>query len=192
MKPIFILATSLFLINQNCDAQLTIKPAIGVNFTDLSKDAGDAKVKSDVGYQIGGSVSVGKKIYFEPGIFWVEKSSKVTNVGAEDNFRFKGIRIPLAAGIKFTDNETAKIHVRGFGGLSAFFLTSADEVGGLTEDDFKSASYGVFAGAGFDFSLIFIDFSYEWSLTDIQEDTNTADVGKARSVFINAGIKIVL
>ena len=34
-----------------------------------------------------------------------------------------------------------------------------------------------------------IEFQYEWSLTEVRE---TVDVGKSRSVFINAGVRLTL
>jgi hypothetical protein len=52
-------------------AQLAIKPAIG-NFTNFSKQP-DGTYEAQVGYQVGGTIAFGKKIYFEPGIFTFRK-----------------------------------------------------------------------------------------------------------------------
>jgi hypothetical protein len=34
-----------------------------------------------------------------------------------------------------------------------------------------------------------LDLSYEWSLTDLQEDVSNVEVGKTRSFFLNAGFR---
>ncbi len=173
-------------------AQLVIKPAIGANFTDLSKDQTDGEFKAKVGWQIGGSIVFGeKKFYLEPGVFYVQKSSKfeTSDASVEDiDFDISGIRIPITIGLSLGD-ETSTVKMRIFGGGSAFILTNVKD---LDKDDFKDASWGVYAGAGIDFSMFFLEGSYEWSLTDISEDVSTIDVGKNRSVFIQAGIRIKL
>ncbi|MEP0711738.1 MAG: hypothetical protein ABJC55_07425, partial [Algoriphagus sp.] len=72
---------------------------------------------------------------------------------------------------------------------SAFLLTSVGD--GFDKDDFNSASYGVFAGAGVDFSILFVEVAYEWSVTDLS-DVSTIDVGKSRGLFATAGLRFRL
>jgi hypothetical protein len=176
------------------NAQIAIKPAIGVNFTDFSKDPNTGKFKSKPGYQFGGSVAFGKKVYIEPGIFWVKKSTEYVEEGTDpDNVKFdiSGIRIPVAIGFNLLGNEKSLVGLRAFGGASAFILTNA-KAEGLSKDDFKNAAFGVFAGAGLDITIVFVEAKYEWSLTNVQKDISQVDIGKSRSVFINAGVRIPL
>lgn len=175
-------------------AQVAIKPTVGVNFTDFSKDPSTGKYQSKLGYQFGGSVAFGKKIYIEPGIFWVKKSTEYVAEGANaDDVKFdiSGIRIPVSVGFNLLGNEKSLIGLRGFGGASAFILTDA-KAKGLNKDDFKNAAFGVFAGAGLDITIVFVEAKYEWSLTNVQKDVSQIDVGKSRTIFINAGVRLPL
>jgi hypothetical protein len=174
------------------NAQTTIKPTVGINLSDFSQDA-NGEAKAQLGWQFGGSIVFGKKVYVEPGIFWVGKSTEYTSSGSTNpnlNIDLKGIRIPLTVGINLLGSEKTAFGVRGFGGASAFFITS--EGGVPTSIDINKSNFGVFAGAGLDIWKIFVDLSYEWSVTDIQKEVNLIDFGKTRSLFINAGIRINL
>lgn len=172
-------------------AQLVIKPAVGVNFTDLSKNEG-GEFKARTGWQIGGSIVLGeKKFYLEPGIFYVQKSSKFDSTSSsveELKFDINGIRIPLTIGYSLGE-ETSPVKVRIFGGGSAFIITNTTKI---NKDDLKNATWGLYAGAGLDLSMFFLEGSYEWSLTNISDDLDQIDVGKTRTLFIQAGIRIKL
>jgi len=171
-------------------AQLEIKPAIGINFTGFSQDPENATTSAQVGWQLGATVSAGDKFYGEGGIFWVHKSNKITENTTDVDFDTKlaGIRIPLMVGYHLLGKEKDVLGLRAFGGGSVFFLSSVTAEG-LSLDDFNSAHYGVFLGLGADLSLFFIDVKYEWSLTDVTS-IKTIDLGQARSLFVNAGIRI--
>lgn len=173
-------------------AQIAIKPAVGINLTDFSKDPNTGKYKSKVGYQFGGSVAIGKRVYIEPGFYWVKKTTEfVTENTNQQDIRYdiSGIRVPVTVGFNLLGSEKSIIALRAFGGASAFMLTNTKN---LDKDDLKSASWGVFAGAGLDLSIIFVEAKYEWSLTNITKDISQVDIGKSRSVFVNAGIRIAL
>ena len=176
-------------------AQTTIKPTVGLNFTDFSNDiSGVGEFKAKTGWQIGGSVAFGKKFYFEPGIFYTAKSTEFQTSSSptipDQKTNINGIRIPLAVGLNLIGNEKTLVSLRGFGGFSGFFLTSVGD--DLDKDDFEKANFGVFAGAGIDVWKLFLDISYEWSMTNVQSDVSQIDIGKSRSLFINAGLRINL
>lgn len=185
-----LLITAILLISLAGYSQWVLKPGIGINLTDFSKDGnGDAKAK--VGWQIGASAAFGKKIYFEPGIFYVEKSTEYTSSagGSTDDFKasLSGIRVPLAVGINVLGSEKSTVTLHAFGGASGFFITSTDEI---NKDSLNTANFGLFAGAGLDFWKLFLDLSYEWSLTNIQKHVDQIDIGKTRTFFITAGIRL--
>ncbi len=186
---IFALFTVAFL-----SAQTTIKPGVGLNFTDFSKNIAGGDFTAKAGWQLGGSVAFGKKFYFEPGIFFTAKSTEFQSsniiVLPDQKTNVSGIRIPLAVGLNLIGNEESMISLRGFGGFSGFFLTGVGE--DLDKDDFEKTNFGVFAGAGIDFWKLFLDLSYEWSLTNVQSDVSQIDIGKARSLFLTAGLRINL
>lgn len=193
MKSLLLSIFTLFTVSF-LSAQTTIKPGVGLNFTDFSENPISGEFKAKTGWQIGGSVAFGKKFYFEPGIFYVGKSTEFsdpTQSGSyEETADLNGIRIPLTVGANLIGNEKTLVSLRGFGGLSGFFLTSVSD--NLDKDDFESANFGVYAGAGLDIWKLYLDLSYEWSLTNVGKDVNNIDVGKSRSLFITAGIRINL
>lgn len=189
-----ILSLAALLSVSFLSAQTTIKPGVGLNFTDFSKDPAGGEFKSKVGYQIGGSVAFGKKFYIEPGLFYIGKSTEFnytgSNIPTTSDFKINGLRIPVAVGLNVIGNEKTMISLRGFGGLSGFFVTSVSD--DVNKDDINKSNFGVFAGAGLDFWKLYLDLSYEWSLTNVQKDVSAIDIGNSRSLFITAGIRINL
>ena len=190
MKKIIALMTmACFVLNGF--SQVTIKPAAGLNFTDFSKDgAPGGKAQAKVGWQLGGSVAFGNKFYWEPGLFYVGKSTEFTSTltsTSDVKTSFSGIRIPLNVGYQLIGNEKSAATLRIFGGISGFFITSSDYI---DKDSLNTSIFALHAGAGVDIWKLFVDFSYEWSMTNIQNDIHAIDLGKTRTVFINAGIRI--
>ena len=194
MKSLFLSIFAIFIVSILA-AQTNIKPGVGLNLTDFSNDPAGGEFKAKVGWQIGGSVAFGKKFYFEPGLYYVGKSTEFQASGSgtptvDTKADINGIRIPLAVGLNLIGNEKTLVSLRGFGGLSGFFLTGVG--GDLDKDDFEKTNFGVFAGAGLDIWKLYLDLSYEWSLTNLQKDVSAIDIGKSRSLFITAGIRINL
>jgi hypothetical protein len=191
MKRLFISLSALLFGTMMAQAQIVIKPAVGINFTDLSKDE-NGEFKAKAGWQIGGSVMFSmKKLYLEPGVFYVQKSTQFNSSSStvsDVKFDVDGIRVPVSIGYNFGD-EKSTVNFRIFGGGSAFILTNTKNI---DKDALKNAMWGVHAGAGLDISLFFLDASYEWSLTNLSDDLDNVDVGKNRSIFVQAGIRLRL
>ena len=191
-KMLIVAVLTVIFFAGNTYSQLELKPTIGLNFTNFSKDPVSGSNSANVGWQLGGTVSFGDKLYGEGGIFWVYKSNEFT-ANATDNklsTDLSGIQIPVMVGYHLLGKESGIIGLRAFGGASAFILTKVNALG-LTKDDFTTASYGVFLGAGLDFALLFLDLKYEWSLSNVSSVTSY-DFGKSKSLFINAGIRLGL
>ena len=147
-----ILTLLSLLIGISSFSQIELKPAIGINLTDVSKDPESSKASGQVGYQVGASVLIGKKFYVDPGIFWVKKSTEFVEEGTsagEFNLNMSGIRIPVTVGYHLLGSEESLAALRLLGGASAFIVTSVDAEG-ADKDDFKSPTWGVYAGAGLD------------------------------------------
>lgn len=183
---------AVMLLFSRSQAQLELKPSVGINFTDFSKDPETGDASARLAWQLGGMVSFGEKFYGEGGVFWVQKSNEISADTTDTEFKtdLSGIRIPVLVGYHLLGKETGLVGLRAFGGASAFILTSVTAEG-LTKDDFTSPTYGAFLGAGLDLAMFFLDLKYEWSLSDVVS-INSFDVGKTRSFFINAGIRISL
>ena len=166
-----------------------LKPAVGLSWTGVSKDPASGDAQAQLGWQIGGTLLLGEKLYFEAGAFYAKKSTDITAVSGSQSIDFKGVsgvRIPAMVGYRFGGGAES-LGLRIFGGGSAFIVTSVD-VEGLSKSDFESPTYGLFAGAGLDFLFLFTDLALEWSVTDVAK-TSTIDVGQSKSVFLNAGLR---
>ena len=188
---IFLLLIIITLVNTS-QAQLELKPAIGVNFTGYSKNPESGEASAQLAWQLGGTISTGDKWYGEGGVFWVQKSNEITENTTDFTFKteLSGLRIPVMVGYHLLGKETGMAGLRAFGGASVFILTSVSAEG-LTKDDFTSPTYGVFLGAGIDISMFFVDLKYEWSLSDVVS-ISSIDVGQSRTFYINGGIRLSL
>jgi len=174
-------------------AQVVIKPAVGFNATNISKNDETGKFTARPGYQVGGTVQIGNKVYIEPGLFYMRKSTRYSQEGDNlnnVNYNISGIEVPVTLGAHFLGNANSMFNVRGFAGGSAFIMTRIED---LDLKDFNRAQWGVFAGLGVDLAFLFVDAKYQWSLTNLQkEDLTQINVGKWRGLYINAGVRIPL
>ncbi len=187
MKKLLFSLTILLLSVLVGFAQATFKPAIGMSFNDFSSVEG-GETKAKVGANIGASIAFGKKFYVEPGVFYTSKSTEFTLKENPEtpnlNATIQGIRVPVAVGVGVLGNEDSFITLRAFGGGSGFFVTGTGK--DLKKDDTESPTWGVFAGAGFDFWIAFVEASYEWSLNN---SLKNIEVGNSRSFFVTLGLK---
>jgi hypothetical protein len=187
MKHI-ILFLSFVFVTTALTAQVEIKPTIGINFSNVTGDPTDGTASGQLGWQVGGSIEYGNKVYGELGVLYVQESSEITTSTETIDLNQKGFRIPLAIGWNVLGDMESDVNVHILGGGSANIITGSD---GIDKDDLETTQWGVFAGAGVDFWWFFVDLKYEWSLTDISSVTQF-DIGKSHSFFVNAGIRIRL
>lgn len=191
MKKLSILLFVILFVVVTAFGQATIKPSVGISFNNFSETStGD--VKGQVGMQIGGAVAFGKKFYIEPGVYYATKSTEFTyssspNTTISEDALIKGIRVPVAVGVGVLGNEKSLISLRAFGGGSGFFLTGVGDA--IDKDNVTSPTWGVFAGAGLDFWIMFAEASYEWSLSNVTTDVANIDFGKSRTLFFTVGFR---
>jgi hypothetical protein len=167
---------------------IVVKPGAGINISNFSKTPETGKFDGQVGYQIGGSVVFGKKFYVEPGIFYGQLSTKYTDntTSVKDlTFNISGIQIPVAVGYNLIGHEKGAFNARVFAGGSVFIVTNVNQG---QKSDYTSPTWGLFAGAGIDFLIFFVDLKYQWSLTNVAE--NSTDIGQSRTFFVNVGVKL--
>jgi len=109
MKQMILLLSMVFAATA-LTAQVEIKPTIGVNFSNITKDPDNGSASGQTGWQFGGSIEYGNKVYGELGVLYVQESAEFTsnNPDFEDiDFSQKGFRIPLSIGwnIRYTEME---------------------------------------------------------------------------------------
>jgi len=183
-----LLALHFFL-----QAQIEIKPTIGLNVSKLNDEPESFSQSARVGYQLGGSLQLGKKLYFEPGIFWTKLGSEMVHANESDlDFKtdISAIRIPVFVGYQIIGGDEENIFgLRVFGGPTGSWVTkvSANDTD-LEKEDFNNFLWGVDVGAGVDVWLLFLDMGYEWGLNDVFKDD--PNHGKNRAWWANLGIRI--
>jgi Outer membrane protein beta-barrel domain len=187
MKKLLVLFTAALFVGAAANAQVTLKPHVGFNMTDVTIDQSSVSASGKAGALVGLGVQFGKKLYFEPGLQYVAKSTSYSSTIDPDfdqQLDLKGLRVPVAVGINLLGSQKSTLTLHGFGGLSAFFIM--DDNYGV---DINKTNWGVFAGAGLDIWKIFVDVSYEWSLSELSAD---AEIGSTRSLYVNAGFRFNL
>jgi hypothetical protein len=196
MKKLLLSFGVLLLAVLSGFSQATLKPSLGFSFNNFSEtNTGDFQGK--VGVQLGASVAFGKKVYVEPGIFYVGKAAEFSSTSGmsnpvTDDLVIRGLRVPVAVGVGVLGNEETFASLRAFGGASGFFVTGVGDA--LDKDDIASPTWGVFAGAGVDFWIMFAELSYEWSVTEAgtirrPSALDNIDIGKSRTLFLTLGLK---
>jgi len=170
---------------------LEFKPALGLTYSDITKDPVTGTSSAKAGWQLGATLATGERLYFEAGAFYAEKRLNATSTAPSNPFDISGVngvRIPAMVGLRLLGGEPDALGIRVFGGGSAFIVTSVDATG-LSKSDFESPTWGAFLGAGVDFLMLFADLQYEWGLTDVSS-LDTIDVGSSRSLFLNVGLRL--
>ncbi len=165
-------------------AQVTLKPGVGINVSTWSNlDGLDTKGK--LGWQVGLSAVFGEKLYLEPGIFYQQRSSEISSgidIGdAFDANDVSSIRIPVNVGVSLLGHEDSTFALRFFGGPTASIITSSPS--GM---DAKGVTWGVQAGAGVNFLMLYLDASYEWGMNKIFKDGDA----KMKGFYLTAGIRL--
>lgn len=184
-------ALAVALLAPGLAGALELKPAVGLTYNDLTKNPVSGSSSAKAGWQLGGTLVWGEKLYFEAGAFYGTKSTNFSSAALTvpvDANGVSGFRIPAMIGVRLLGGEQGALGVRAFGGASCFLVTSVDATG-MSKSDFESPTWGAFLGAGVDFLMLFADLSYEWGLTDVSK-LATIDVGSSRSIFLNAGIRL--
>jgi hypothetical protein len=199
MKSFLILA--FFAAFITCQAQVEIRPFLGANFSDVSKTSDGTSTKAKLGGQIGASLMIGNRFHLNPGIAYFSRS---TEFSTSDNFQtdqtVEGVIIPILVGYRLVDPTTEPFfNFRLFAGPSLMFLTTTKYDNGDFNDvvDWNDTQWGAQLGAGLDVSIFFVDFTYEFGLTNTN-DGLSGDSGlvgnfsevKQNTFIVNAGVRL--
>ena len=181
-------------------AQIELKPTIGFNLSRLSNEPESFNQSARVGYQFGGTVQIGKKLYLEPGIFWVKMSTEMVHANQSDyNFKndLNAMRIPVFVGYQIIGGDKENIFgLRVFGGPTGSWVTKYESNDTeLDKEDFNNFLWGVDVGAGVDVWLIFLDIGHEWGLNNVFKEQEGVDLGDMQDAknhmwWWNLGIRI--
>ncbi len=174
--------------------QMVIKPALGTNFTSFSSNPSVGSYKFPARLSnLGARFLLAGNSMWNQEFFYAKKSTDydydISGANLTTKYSLSGVDIPLAVGFSIIGGGQAKapVGLRVFGGGSAFILTSVSEG---SKSDYKSTTWGLFAGLGLDIAFLFLDVKYEWSLTNAQTNPTVVDIGEPMTLFINLGVRI--
>jgi hypothetical protein len=174
-------------------AQISLRPQVGLNSSTLSKDLDEVEFKEQVGYQFGLDLQIGENVYIQPGFFFEAINNKVGLVDLDEelDMTISRLRIPIMLGYKFAGPESDRIlDFRLFTGPNLSFVVSRDLKDAFTfgDDDFKDIVWGWNVGAGLDIAIVFVDFGYQFGLSEVFDDLDTN--AKNNLWYANAGIRL--
>ncbi len=193
------------LVGFTAKAQLEIKPTVGINVSNVSSSPNGTKTSGKVGYQFGGSLMFGDRLYLSPGIFYFQQVTQYavdnpdgsTTVSTSDE-KIAGVKIPVLLGFRLIDPETDPlVNFRVFAGPSVNFNTSTRFSDGFGDDEiqWKKNTWGAQIGGGVDLAFLFLEAGYEFGLSSSYEgdsaSENFKDI-KHNSFVLNAGVRFLI
>ncbi|UZR94177.1 outer membrane beta-barrel protein [Chondrinema litorale] len=192
MKKITFIVLGLLFSNY-AFCQLVINPQVGLTASSLTTDPEGTEATGRIGYTFGGSVRMGDKIYFNPGIFWVKSTNELTSKSEfgdtsfgeiKDNATINMLHIPAQVGVKLIDTDPFALRIAG--GPSLSWVTSVkDNAFGYTKDVYNDKIWGAKFGVGVDILFLTADLSYELGMTDLYKFSDA----KNNILSLTAGIK---
>lgn len=197
MKPI-IFSVLFVLLTLGADAQLSVRPSVGVNSATLTREFEDTNWQSQLGYQFGVDLQLGDRIYFQPGLHWelIRQDFNPNDPipGFNSDFKASHVRIPLMLGFRALEGG-GLINFRLYTGPDIAFSVSNSEHSflgvELNSDTYKRLHWSWNGGVGFDILFFFVDAGYKFGLSDYFQ--GSVDNGSRTNVFFaNAGIRLGL
>lgn len=174
-------------------AQFSIRPHIGYNSSNISRDFDDLSFGNDDGFQFGVDLQFGEQFYFQPGIFWESANNELKDIvdGNNSSFRINRVRVPALIGYKFIGPESGGLfNFRVFTGPNASFAISKDikQTALISKNDFKDAVFGWNVGAGLDITIVFIDLGYSFGLSEVFD--NVSSSARNNLFYVNGGLRL--
>jgi hypothetical protein len=164
-----------------------IAPQFGITFVNYSGN--DIDSDTGIGFEAGGRIRAGSRLYVEAGFFWSTAGADVTipaGGGTTDDLRIQDVSVPVGIGFKLI--KTRPLALRLFGGVTPSFPTGvSDNDLGVVKEDLNSTLWSGRAGLGFDLVVLSIDGGYDFGLGNIFE-LGTESV-KRNEWFIELGAR---
>lgn len=173
-KTIVILV--LFLMPFLASAQFSLSPKVGMNYLWVGDRPSTFSADgSEKGWQAGVDLRLGKRVYFQPGIYYVSTGAAIQNFEDVKNIKTgKASYMKIPANIGYKLIHTGLFNLRIHGGGAATKLLNVSEKGEVAASDINPWHYGANVGAGIDLLLFSIDANYEIGLTDLYAFENNS------------------
>lgn len=197
MKKQFILFV-LLLSSAIVFGQFTIGPKVGYNASKLSTNLDTVSSNFKSGFQIGLFVRIGKKLYFQPELYYTTQGGVFeSNVNDwEQKVNIGSLDLPLLVGFKLLNAKVVNLRILA-GPLASFVVNkSVKDAGGLLgpikNADLNSINWAIQAGAGVDVLFMTLDVRYQIGLNNLIKDINDATINSKNNVWVvSLGFKVL-
>lgn len=181
-----LLVVALVLPLTGCGRTLQITPQAAMAIGEYDGD--DIDSGTELSFGIGGKVRAGNPFFVDAGVFWTTLGGVIDDGFEEDDVNISVLRFPVTAGLHL---PIPILDTRVFAGPVLNVRTSVgDSDFDLDDDDVKSTMWAGRVGAGVSFTLIAIDFAYEFGFTDVFESSAGFGDVKQDQWVVEAGINL--
>ena len=165
-----------------------------VNSDDAMLDGGNMKTGVDVGIAGGFPLSGFLPLYFETGLYYVEKGGKGNYSGNRFTYNMDYLELPFVFKYIVDINGDFAIHpyLGGYASLGVagkiknFGTRQAYSSFGDSDYSFRRGDAGIKIGCGFSYDMLYAELNYDWGLANISHNY----FGDARNsaITLNVGI----
>ena len=182
--------------------QLNVGVKVGYNSSRLSTSVETVTADFKSGFQFGGFVRIGKKLYLQPELYYTTQGGIFTNNATSDPWKqtvnIGSMDIPVLLGYKLFNVKLVNIRLLA-GPVASFVVNKSVTDGGLnnamgplSEGDLRSVNWSVQAGGGVDVWMFTLDVRYQMGLNQMVKDTQTYQLNSKNNVWvISLGFKII-
>lgn len=173
-------------------SQFSINPKAGINYLWIGdKPQSFSSTGSEMGWQAGADLRMGRRLYFQPGFYIVRSGSQFEEFKDLTDFekyregRATHLKMPINLGYKLINVPFFKLRINGGAVLNKFWKTTANSE--IPADNYQPWQYGANVGIGVDLLFLTLDANYEFGLSDYF----IAETQSRPALFsISAGFKI--
>lgn len=174
---------------------LTFGPKVGAVLSNFSSDNVMIEEQIKGSLNFGVFFRLGNRVYLQPELFFMNRKGELTNndiPGSNKSIHIKTLDLPVMLGIEIMDAKL--FNVRIMGGPVASLAVNKDVnslnwLSAVSEEEIRSANWGIQFGGGVDFLIFTFDLRYEVGMSDFTKDQEL--ILKNNMLVASLGIKIL-
>lgn len=196
MRKLFLL--SVFLLSATLVfAEFTVGIKVGYNASKLSTSLDTISTSFKSGFQVGAFVRIGKRVYFQPEVYYTTQGGVFTSNLSDwkQNIKLGSLDVPALIGFKIINHDKLNLRILA-GPMASFIVNKTIEETGvvinpITNADINSVNWYIQAGAGLDLWKFTLDVRYQIGLNQLIKDVQTVSYNTHNNVWVvSLGFKI--
>jgi len=195
MKKLLLLLI-VVMITPFAFGQFSFGPRVGFTTGKLSSDLDSISASMDNSFDFGLFLRLGKKVYLQPEVIWVTKSSEIKyNFGGSQELKINTIEIPVMLGWKIMSLGVGNIRIMA-GPSASLVVDKTIEAKNIAdpikEADIEDMIWHANVGLGVDVLMFTLDVRYQAGLTEVIKQVNNANFNLVGNTFkVSLGWKIL-